>query len=607
MRRSGGRGLVGTAEGGWYDSGDRWVPLVAQRRISYAASATLETGPLDSGEVRCRWHRLLFDGQVPAGSAVRVWSAASDDAASLTEAPDWQPEPTPYRRGDGSELPYAAVPRDPRSGTWELLLQAAQGRYLRVRLELSGDGRSTPRIRALRVHHPRFSYLEHYLPGVYRQDAGSAAFLDGFLANLEGTWTTIEGRIAGAQVLLDATTAPSEALDWLASWLGVVLDPAWDDERRRLFIRHATDLFRWRGTHRGLRLALSLALLDCPAERATAIASEHEPGGIRIVESFQVRRSAALPGASGEEDASLPRVGDPGPRWTPADGGAALHARYAAWLARVAAGDRIRIRPSGLDTLVGWGGAGGITSPSDAIRGLAGFRPDPFAALRPSAPARYPIVEPTDATTAGWRAFSDAVLGFRPAADRLGRARWSAFLARRYPRVDAFNVAWRQVGAASLARFEDAHPPTELPPDGPPLADWHAYETVVVKGVQAAHRFSVLLPVPVGRVAGGVTRATDARERAAEDARVARLVDLEKPAHTVYDIRSVWQAFRVGEARLGRDTLLDLGGRAPELRPPAVLGSMQVGEGVLTSLTADVPPRPDPFSATGRAPRRTHG
>jgi hypothetical protein len=130
----------------------------------------------------------------------------------------------------------------------------------------------------------------------------------------------------------------------------------------------------------------------------------------------------------------------------------------------------------------------------------------------------------------------------------------------------------------------------------------------VVRGVRAAHRFSVLLPVPVGRRTGGVTRATDARERAAEEARVSRLVDLEKPAHTVYDIRSIWQAFRVGEARLGRDTVLDLGSRAPELRPPAVLGSMQVGEGVLTSPTSDVPERPALFSTTTRrTPRRTHG
>ena len=93
---------------------------------------------------------------------------------------------------------------------------------------------------------------------------------------------------------------------------------------------------------------------------------------------------------------------------------------------------------------------------------------------------------------------------------------------------------------------------------------------------------------------------------------MARLVELEKPAHTVFDVLSFWLAFRVGEARLGRDTLLDLGSRSADLRPPAVLGSMHVGESVLTSAMADLPDRPASFSgsvdaATRHVTRRTDG
>ena len=51
-----------------------------------------------------------------------------------------------------------------------------------------------------------------------------------------------------------------------------------------------------------------------------------------------------------------------------------------------------------------------------------------------------------------------------------------------------------------------------------------------------------------------------------------RVIDLEKPAHTVYDVQFYWAYFRVGAVRLGGDSIIDRGSRAPELLPPLVLG-----------------------------------
>src|SRR5207253_641187 len=81
-----------------------------------------------------------------------------------------------------------------------------------------------------------------------------------------------------------------------------------------------------------------------------------------------------------------------------------------------------------------------------------------------------------------------------------------------------------------------------LPDDGPALVDWYQFESVVQPMLRAAHRFSVVLPVP----AGGTAEQHRARM---EQAR--RVVELEKPAHTVFDVRFYWAMFRVGEARLG--------------------------------------------------------
>ena len=99
---------------------------------------------------------------------------------------------------------------------------------------LVSNGRTTPRLRALRVYYPRFSYLEEYLPDVYREDPTSASFLERFLANTEGIFTGLEDRIANAQYFLDPRTTPPEYLEWLGGWLGVSVDSAWDERRKRL-------------------------------------------------------------------------------------------------------------------------------------------------------------------------------------------------------------------------------------------------------------------------------------------------------------------------------------------------------------------------------------
>ena len=56
-----------------------------------------------------------------------------------------------------------------------------------------------------------------------------------------------------------------------------------------------------------------------------------------------------------------------------------------------------------------------------------------------------------------------------------------------------------------------------------------------------------------------------------------RIVEIEKPAHTVCDVRFYWAMNRLGEARLGADTELGPGSRAPDLIPAAILGRSYLG------------------------------
>ncbi|WP_437621905.1 phage tail protein [Sorangium sp. So ce1151] len=542
MRFFGAKALVAGADRPFYDFSDGFIDLVAQPRARYRGAAVVTTRILDGKEPGCVWHRLLLDAAIPGAASVEVWSRASDERADLVDDRlAWSREPPLAIRPEGPELPF--VPRlspcadGPGDGTWEVLFQRARGRWCQLRLRLTGDGTTTPAMRALRAYYPRFSYLANYLPAAYREDPESASFLDRFLALFEGFFTSIEDRMAAAQLLLDVRSAPPDALDWLAGFFGVALDPAWDDARRRLFIKHAMDFFRWRGTIRGLRMALDLAIARCPSERIFADRAPTRHDGVRVIEKFRTRRTpgVVLGDVTDLEGIRALSITD---RWKPEQGGKAL---VEAWRATLAAGD-------------------------------------PTAS-----PTSFPIRRPLDATAATWTAFCRRALGFVPSATDADRRLWQDFLERAYVTPAALTQAWG--ASATYTGFSQVPVPSALPPDGAALGDWYRFEGVLAVR-RTAHRFVVALPVPPSDTGN----APDYQERL----RLAeRLVALEKPAHTVFEVKFYWVMFRIGDARLAIDTHIHQGSRAPELLGPMVLGERYLAESYLA-------PRPPQDAADRR-------
>lgn len=91
------------------------------------------------------------------------------------------------------------------------------------------------------------SYLE-YLPALYRDDE----FMGQFLLIFESILKPIENTIDSLPWYFDPLVIPEPLLPWLASWLDLTLDPTWPLERRRELVKMAAELYRWRGTRRGL-------------------------------------------------------------------------------------------------------------------------------------------------------------------------------------------------------------------------------------------------------------------------------------------------------------------------------------------------------------------
>jgi phage tail-like protein len=233
----------------------------------YVTRGQLLTGPIDSGIPRCVWHRVRIDADIPPGTTVAVAVAIaenpSDKSPQGQNADPWSGFPA----GVPHPLDWQEISADT-----DFLIRQPAGRYLYLRLRLqSQDGRATPRVRRVRIDFPRATSLD-LLPAIYRQDPESADFTARFLALFDASIADLDNAIERAPALLDAGGVPDDVLPWLARFLGLALDPAWEPPRRRAVLRALPELYRRRGTLAGLKLAFRLVFDVEPAIEELALA-----------------------------------------------------------------------------------------------------------------------------------------------------------------------------------------------------------------------------------------------------------------------------------------------------------------------------------------------
>lgn len=104
------------------------------------------------------------------------------------------------------------------------------------------------------------SYLQ-YLPSLYRDpqlmdkliaEHKSPVDIGQFLLIFESILEPLENTVSSLPFYFDPMVTPEAQLEWLAYWVNVGLDATWPSERRRELVKSAAELYRWRGTRRGL-------------------------------------------------------------------------------------------------------------------------------------------------------------------------------------------------------------------------------------------------------------------------------------------------------------------------------------------------------------------
>lgn len=104
----------------------------------------------------------------------------------------------------------------------------------------------------------RRGFVEH-LPAIYRRsDAVGRNLVRDLCFVFEHMFDSIERNLTDGWRFYDPHVAPMEFLDWLSGWTAFTLDLDWPEAQKRALVKRAVDLYRIRGTKRGLTLFLKL-------------------------------------------------------------------------------------------------------------------------------------------------------------------------------------------------------------------------------------------------------------------------------------------------------------------------------------------------------------
>jgi phage tail-like protein len=137
--------------------------------------------------------------------------------------------------------------------------------------------------------------LAELLPALLQDDDVAqqlAAAFDDALAPILSTLDNFDS-------YLDPTLAPDDFVEWLAGWVGIAMDENWPLDRRREMVANGSELFRRRGTVRGLAELVSLQV----GVEAEVI----DNGGV----SWSPVPAGSLPGTSAPSLTVRIRVEDP--------------------------------------------------------------------------------------------------------------------------------------------------------------------------------------------------------------------------------------------------------------------------------------------------------
>ncbi len=219
---------------------------VTQKNTLKQFQGTYITRKLDSRDIMTRWHRVTIHGRFGKDSRVEGHAYISN------RKPHNEKIVKDINESEWKKVFAVNVAKPEREEIDVLFPGDNTGRYLWLRLKLTGDEGEAPRVGRMTVYFPRNTYLD-YLPAIYKEDKASRQFLERYLSIFQTLFTGLDNTIENLETYFDAGGTPAGFLPWLAAWLAVSLEERWPERKKRAFIKRAVSFFNRRGTAPGMR------------------------------------------------------------------------------------------------------------------------------------------------------------------------------------------------------------------------------------------------------------------------------------------------------------------------------------------------------------------
>ena len=115
------------------------------------------------------------------------------------------------------------------------------------------------------------------LPALFQEDP----FAIQLCAGLDEVLAPVLVALDCLDAYLDPALAPPDFVDWLAGWVGLVIDQNWTESQRRSLVARAVQLYLWQGTRRGLVEHLHLFTgVEPEVSDSGGAAWSSSPGGV---------------------------------------------------------------------------------------------------------------------------------------------------------------------------------------------------------------------------------------------------------------------------------------------------------------------------------------